>query len=555
MLFSLDNFESHTANKVLQRGIAYYQNRQVGIPERIDEDIWAFNVAGSSNYLVRVELEGKDVVEYSCNCPYEGVLCKHVVASFLVLRDVLEGASPLPQNLADQTDDIIRQINPENLQDFVKEAVLHDQSFRQLFYSRFGHLSGDTSQDFFARQIRAVVESMSDRYGYIDYERVFDLSQPVMQTLENAEKMLQEAQPGVAANIAKAVLEEMLQAMMNADDSSGTIGDLISEAIGFLGAIAEHTNDEAVRKDIFQYALAACQNKEFSDYGFDTDFLEMTAHLAREQDERQRVYQLLDQQRDSHYRAESMARIRLQLMQQSGDEQAAAEAYIWNNRHLPGFRRQLIKEAFEQQQYPRVKELVQEGMEHDEDYAGLTREWQEWLLKTAQAESDRKEIIRLAQHLFLHYGHDMQYYEMLKKEVSNKEWQPFLKSLLRNLERESRWIPYHTLGEIYIREERWKDLLQVVQKHKSLSVIEQYQPYLQQHFPKELLDMYEEKISEHFDRASGRSDYSSGCYYLQQMSRAGGKERVQALIRELRLAYPRRPALQDELDKLEKQLG
>jgi hypothetical protein len=477
------------------------------------------------------------------------------VASLLVLRDMLEGASPLPQNLADQTDDIIRQISPENLQDFVKEAVLHDQSFRQLFYSRFGHLSGDTSQDFFARQIRAVVESMSDRYGYMDYERVFDLSQPVIQTLENAEKMLQEAQPGVAANIAKAVLEEMLQTMMNADDSSGTIGDLINEAIGFLGSIAEDTNDEAVRRDIFQYALAACQNKDFSDYGFDTDLLEMTAQLAREQDELQAVYQLLDQQQDSNYRAESMARIRLQLMQQSGEGQATADAYIWNNRHLPGFRRQLISGAFEQQQYPRVKELVQEAIEHDEDYAGLTREWQEWLLKTAQAENDRKEITRLAQHLFLHYGHDMQYYEMLKKEVSSKEWQPFLKSLLQKMERESRWIPYHTLGEIYIREERWKDLLQVVQKYKSLSVIEQYESHIQQHFPEDLLDMYEEKISEHFEQAASRSDYSQGCHYLHRMYQAGGKERVQALIRELRLTYPRRPALQDELNKLEQQLG
>ena len=396
---------------------------------------------------------------------------------------------------------------------------------------------------------------MSDRYGYIDYERAFDLSQPVMQTLENAEKMLQEAQPGVAANIAKAVLEEMLQTMMNADDSSGTIGDLINEAITFLGAIAEQTNDEAVRKNIFQYALAACKNKDFSDYGFDTDLLEMTAHLAREQDELQAVYQLLDQQQDSNYRAESRARIRLRLMQRIDGDQRATDVYIWNHRHLPGFRRQLISEAFEQQQYPRVKELVQEAIEHDEDYAGLTREWQEWLLKNAREENNRKEIIRLAQHLFLRYGHNMQYYEMLKKVMSSKEWQPFSKSLLQNLERESRWVSHYTLGEIYIREERWKDLLQMVQKHKSLSVIEQYESHLQQHFPEDLLDMYEEKISEHFERAVGRSDYSQGCHYLQRMYQAGGKEQTKVLIAELRQAYPRRPALQDELNQLEQRLG
>ena len=555
MLFSLDKFEVYTSDKILQRGIAYYHDGQVGTPERSNENTWMFNVAGTSNYQVQVQLNGADVEEVSCNCPHDSIICKHIVACLLVLRDVMQEGRPIPKNLSDQTHDILEQVSDEQLRDFVKENVLDKQSFRQLFYSRFGHLSGDTSQDFFARQIRTVVESMSDRYGYIDYERVFDLSQPVVQTLENAEKMLQEAQPRVAANIAKAVLEEMLQTMMNADDSSGTIGDLINEAITFLSSIAEQTNDEAVRKDIFQYALAACKNKEFSDYGFDTDFLEMVAQLAREQNELQAVYQLLDQQQDSHYRAESMARIRLQLMQQFDEGQAAADAYIWNHRHLPGFRRQLIEEAFEQQKYHRVKELVEEGLKQDEDYPGLMRQWYDWLLKTAQAENNHEDIIRLARQLFLQRGHDMQYYEVLKKQVGAKKWKPFLKDLLKRMEKESRWVSYHTLGEIYIREERWKDLLDLVREYKSLSIIEQYESYLKQHFPEELLDMYEEKISEHFERAASRSDYSQGCHYLQRMHQAGGKERTKVLIEEVRRAFPRKPALQDELNKLEQRLG
>lgn len=96
MLFSLDKFEVYTGDKILQRGIAYYHDGQVGTPERLNENTWLFNVTGSSIYQVQVQFNGADVEEVSCNCPHDSIICKHIVACLLELRDVMQEGHPLP---------------------------------------------------------------------------------------------------------------------------------------------------------------------------------------------------------------------------------------------------------------------------------------------------------------------------------------------------------------------------------------------------------------------------------------------------------------------------
>ena len=40
---------------------------------------------------MEISLEGKKIIHWSCDCPYEGDICKHVVATVLAIRNNRSG--------------------------------------------------------------------------------------------------------------------------------------------------------------------------------------------------------------------------------------------------------------------------------------------------------------------------------------------------------------------------------------------------------------------------------------------------------------------------------
>ena len=56
-------------------------------------------------------------------------------------------------------------------------------------------------------------------------------------------------------------------------------------------------------------------------------------------------------------------------------------------------------------------------------------------------------------------------------------------------------------------------------------------------------------------RIGNRKDYQHLCDLLRSLVEFGGIAEAQALIRELQQTYPRRPALLEELDQVEREAG
>lgn len=88
-MLTLDNFEIQIASVIVQRGRGYYNNGSVISIEETDDNTWTAEVEGTQLYTVEVTLKNKTITDYSCDCPYDGGTCKHVVAVLFTLRDEL----------------------------------------------------------------------------------------------------------------------------------------------------------------------------------------------------------------------------------------------------------------------------------------------------------------------------------------------------------------------------------------------------------------------------------------------------------------------------------
>ncbi|MBS1942286.1 MAG: SWIM zinc finger family protein, partial [Bacteroidetes bacterium] len=86
MEIPLDRFEQEIDERILERGLKYFERGAVEEPEELEPGLYEAVVQGSEDYTVSVRLKGNAVTEYACDCPYDGPVCKHVVALLFELQ-------------------------------------------------------------------------------------------------------------------------------------------------------------------------------------------------------------------------------------------------------------------------------------------------------------------------------------------------------------------------------------------------------------------------------------------------------------------------------------
>ena len=86
-MITISNFEKYVLPKILMRGEDYYESDAVLEIEEESPGEWIATVCGTENYKVTVSMEGNEIVAWECDCPYDGNICKHVVATLLAIRD------------------------------------------------------------------------------------------------------------------------------------------------------------------------------------------------------------------------------------------------------------------------------------------------------------------------------------------------------------------------------------------------------------------------------------------------------------------------------------
>lgn len=81
-----------------------------------------------------------------------------------------------------------------------------------------------------------------------------------------------------------------------------------------------------------------------------------------------------------------------------------------------------------------------------------------------------------------------------------------------------------------------------------------YGKYLVKEYPEQVYELCYKKISESCAQAKDRREYKKITKNIAQLIKWNGNDTAKSLIEELKQRYPRKPALLDELEKVEKKL-
>ena len=566
MQIPLDQFEQVIDEKILQRGLTYFKKGHVQELEEISPNTYEAIVEGTEDYTVRLTVENNVVTDYNCDCPYDlGPVCKHVAAVIFSLQEEELGltkkaakskksagsGTKKSKSVATQIDELMDKASVDELKELIRTEAKKNAMFRNHVLSHLEHYNENISKDLYQKQLKAMIRSATDRYGLIDWNKARALGRAVYELLDSAKKQIDHGSFEKAAMVCFAVMEEMLEALNGADDSNGDIGGCIDEATNLLDEMAARCESKTVRKQIFDFCADEFEKGRFAGWDWHEGLLSSAANLAETDADFDRVLALAEKKQQSDWANERIQMIKYGLLVKKKG-QDIADKFLEQNMDNSRFREMAIERALEQKNYAKAVKLAQDGVKTDmKDKPGLAKEWYDWLLKIAQAQKDTPKILEYASYLLIdNFRNEQDYYQILKEYVKPEEWDAFVNAIVHEIKAKRRWYDTGLVATIYIREEKWDKLWEMVKENPTLSTIEQYESYLSKHYAGEMVDLYASLILDYLERNMGRDHYQTACRYIRRMIKLGGKAKADHLIAQLRTLYAKRPTLMQELDRV-----
>ena len=539
MEIPLSHFEEYIDEPILKRGLSYFKNGFVHKPAEIRPGDYEAVVEESEEYTVNLSIRNRVITEYSCDCSYDmGPVCKHVAAVIFYLEQEELGltqntkkasskkakaSSSKPskrKTLAQQVDELLDKVTHDELTLFVREHATKNAQFRDLLLASFAQYNPNESRTLYAKQVKALIKVArdSDKYGLIDSSGAKYISKEISPMLSLAERYLSQGNHQSAFFICTAIMDELISALLLADDRKGVLGNAIYAAYNTLSAITCEEPSEAIRRQILKYCFTSFDKRTFAGWDWHIGLLQLAACILDTEGEVEELFKRINSIPESdEYEIKEVQKIKYCiLLEKKGTE--VAQKYLEQNLDNPSFREVAIQDALDQKDYERATALANDGIEQDSGYAGLVTNWYEWLLKIAESQKDTERIILYARHLLLNDSRpSLDYYEILRKTVPPEEWTDFVEAIIQEAIERKPYYGVNFAASVFVREEWWSRLLDLVKKECNLDQLAKYEKLLAQHFPNELADLYAERIIEYVESHIGRNYYRTACKYIRKM--------------------------------------
>lgn len=575
-MFTLRKFELQISDTIVYRGREYYENGAVVDVEETGKDFWQADVMGTELYTVSVEILKKDRIKsYSCDCPYDGDICKHVVALLFLLREKIINTAAR-KNVVPKTDfyKLIQRISLEELQEFILTHATKDETFKSLFERYFSDKDSSINiEDKYTKQLKNFIGSHSSG-DFFDYRSIHRLANEVNGLLDEGRQMIQKSNFRGAFIVARSVLTEVIELITYCDDSSGYIGDIINSSIELIRVVAEAESLAVdLQEEALFFAQSALNRPIYFDYGdFGYEIVDLYQTLAIKLNREKSYLEFVDGQikmtsADEYpYRKEYFIVQKIAFLKAIGNIRGAQEL-VRENLDIVDVRRGEVNGLIEEKDFSPAKKFIAEGIKIAEKKAhpGTVAEWQKELLRIAVLENDKKTIRHYTKYFAFNRGFDKVYYNQWKNTFTIDKWEEeiekYIEERIASVELQFQenkgkaWYSTDTLlldllAPIYIEEKYWDRLLTLMSKETDLDRLLQYHNHLIKIYPVQLLAIYIPAFERKGDVVGNRREYADLATKMEKVIRAipeGGDEII-TVAEELIRKYPRRPAMIEELN-------
>ena len=585
--------------RVFDRGLDYFRNNFIEPPERVSEHKWVTRALGRRVYTVSLTFNPDGDDEWHCDCPYDGPVCKHVVAAcFAVLRaagDKYPGVTrsgdlyKLPAFESRKTlDQLFEVLNKEELIGFLRKKLEQDHQLASVFESEFlyrlpEHQKSERYRRIVSKEVRTAYRNRQFA-EYPEYEYFEDtggipgeLMDHMGWLIDLSEKHREENRPEEALLICKAILEEVPVSLGELVEDGNdyyelpVADELMEPAAGELYKIAE-SGDKDLQGNLFDSIWNMFPDEKLHVGDVPGHMLRAMGRSAADSNRGERLLHLMDRLINEFRNGDKaiigehqVLEIKIEYLQHLGREKEAVEVML-AMKDDPEFCLMLVRHYIDKKQFAEAKKLCLEGLKKADagdnktislEYDGSrSTTWYKLLYEIAEGENSPSDMrVWLEKLIFDDYRH-MEWFRAYKKTWPEAEWpREREKIIARQKKRKDDFFIDHFLADIYV-EEKLFDRLEEMLKDRAcnpsdFNSICIYAPQMADQRPEGAGNVMQEAIEAYAAENVGRKYYRDIANKLRKMSKwRGGRERARKIVRKLIEEYPTRRAMKEELEQV-----
>lgn len=546
-------FRSH----ILERGWDYYQSGCVRNVKPIGRGFTAI-VDGSHEYDVSIILEDGHVIDMFCDCPYaeDGSHCKHMAAVLYRIseedfEEYIQLYKKNQENEKQELEEIISKIPQKELAELLLQLAIKDSSLKSDIILKYAGTISEKRMKELEAQMDNIAAEYADRYGYIDWEDVYDyicelesfIYDTVQKLLEN--KHCLEAFELVNKALSGADEQDM-------DDANGELMQLGSTCYDLWKQILEECNEEQKRQ-IYEVMKCARMDRQISAFVLDymNDFL---IYEFRDASVLKEKLEILDQeielalknkeyQWNIEYYVESSLVQRVHIMEEMNFPENEIREYRRKYWKFPAMRIMEIDACLKQGKVQEAIEILKESKELDKESfrtaAGYSARLIELYNRGGQKEEYKQELMF---YIFTYRQNNLDYVMKLKNVTDHEEWKVYSERILK--EKSCEQIRYDFME----KEKMYETLLKMVLKESYIGILDRYEKVLKKEFPIQVRDKYISYVNQYAEHASDRNAYRNLMVYLKKIKNyPDGGNVTNKISAEWREKYRRRRAMMEEL--------
>jgi len=536
------------------RGKEYFLSGQVHNLEHPNSKTWVAKITGSRVYKAQISIDGDEVDDWYCSCPYDGPVCKHIIAmSYEILADASQD-KPAPakaDNSQQQLEQLINEMSIEELRDLTLDLMKKNPREKDgLILKNVSKL--DTGY-------REVIEGICSTVNInsVFYESCQDL-------LSSLEALFQKGDMAAAWDMCQSLIELALPELRSleeeldeddyeffdydADELEEYYELLCSELDAACQTVVKHADDE-LKRQIFSWALKMLGE------GYD-ELLSLVLELARQS--------ILDSGMGEEYLACLDGMIKDDETWTKAEINLALETKISYLNSLGRYDEawQLIEAHQDEHQFrilliegyigsgklEQAQETCLRYLGECSDIRWELKDFTRLMIRIAELRDDLDARIIYLQKLFFLDDHKIEHYRTLKALCPPKSWRQLKKEIEDRIP--GRYRDGDVLPSIYVENQEPDKMLDLLARLNRLSNhYLKYGRFAAQAEMERFVTIYQNAIHKSLEQ-TGRGIYENVADHLQNLLLiSGDKILVKDMVRDLKKLYPNRRAMIEILNR------
>ncbi len=552
----LAELEQHIPDELMERA----ERLSIIELKLLDKNLFSARIVDDIPLEVEVQLYGQRIQAYTCECEEFAAhqICPHVVTTFLRLRADKrkkaeerqtarrQRAERKPQKFNIQN--VLQQVEGDELKAFVREFARLDRQFALALKARFaGRIELADSFDKYFQLLQSAIRLEKNPKGNFRAGGFKRVQQIIEHTLHHAESALDQEDFAECWSALHALFE-VLPLLERALDDDRVLPKVYEPAFQVLEKLCQRELAPQFENQLWLMLLDLAFETRVQRVGLLPYFRTQLQAMLYSQERKIALLDVVEEQLDE---SNASIQVEMQLWQinlliEFGEEERLREVFLQlppNPRLLDA----LIRDLRQHQHWQAARWLVEGSLAQSALSSAFRPILEDELLTICIQLGDAEQATELAKKRFL-ASRRFTYLDQLKA-ISGRKWSRQRKALLKTLrQQENTYAGQRLLGQIYLREEMYKELIQLLKQASSLELMLELDTPLHQEQPEAIAQLYQDVLQQFLEQHLGPPAASKIRQVIRHLYELEAGELARSLVHQLRKQYGWRQSLMEELN-------